>query len=87
MYQGSHKHYTTSGYSRVRRLPFMYQPNLNCYAELVSVVKNWTIGEIDTAIGGVNCSSLVGVETELNYGVPCQVLWHGKNVRWLMQCT
>ena len=59
MYQASHKHYITLGYCGVRRLSFMYQSNLNCYAELVNLVKNGPIGEIDTAFGGVNSSSLL----------------------------
>ena len=59
MYQGAHKPYITSGYCEVRRLSFMYQSNLDCYAELVNVVKNETIVEIDTAFGGVNSSSLL----------------------------
>ena len=54
MYQGSHKPYITSGNCGVRRLSFTYQSNLYCYAELASVVKNKTIGEIDTAFGEVN---------------------------------
>ena len=58
MYQASHKPYIISGNCGVRRLPFMYQSNLNCHTELVNMVDNGTIGEIDTAFGGVNSSSL-----------------------------